>query len=60
MREVREDCFWYRPWHDMGAKFDQCDVSPTAECPCSPTCKWYISKASADNLVWDELQLRVN
>ena len=58
--KIRTDCFWYRPWHDMGARIDQCEVAPVAECPCEEDCKWYISKASADNLVWDELQLRAD
>lgn len=58
--KIRTDCFWYRPWHDMSATIDQCDVAPIAECPCDMDCKWYISQASADNLVWEELQLRVN
>ena len=58
MKIVRKDCFWYRPWQDMGATMPQCEIAPMAECPCEKDCKWYISKINADNLVWEQLQLR--
>lgn len=55
----RTDCFWYRPWYNMGARIDQCEVADTAECecPCEESCKWYISKYKADNLVYTILQV---
>ena len=53
---IKKECFWYRPWKDMGATFDQCEVAPIAECPCKENCKWYISKADAEELVWTALQ----
>ena len=40
----------------MRATFDQCEVAPIAECPCKENCKWYISKADAEELVWTALQ----
>ncbi len=58
--KIRTDCFWYRPWHDMGARIDQCEVADTAECPCKEDCKWYISKYKADDLVYTILQIWVD
>lgn len=54
--KIRTNCFWYRPWHDMSATIDQCDLADTAECPCTEYCKWYISKDRVDELVWAVLQ----
>ena len=31
MKEIRKDCFWYRPWKDMSATFHQCHLKDTAE-----------------------------
>jgi len=58
--KIRTDCFWYRPWKDMSATFDQCELEEPTKCPCSEDCKWYISKASADEMIWTSLNLRVN
>lgn len=58
MKIIRKNCFWYRPWRDMGATFDQCEMAPITECPCNKNCKWYISKASAQEIVWKALELR--
>lgn len=54
---IRKDCFWYRPWQDMSATFDQCELANTAECLCKEDCKWYISKDKADDLIYAILQL---
>lgn len=48
---VRRDCFWYRPWKDMGATFDQCEVAPVTECPCTENCVDFITKNEADELI---------
>lgn len=58
--KIRTNCFWYRPWKDMGATLDQCELKEPTKCPCSKDCKWYISKASADEIVWTSLNLRVS
>ena len=60
MKKIREDCFWYRPWKDMSATFDQCKLEEPTKCPCSEECKRYISKASVDEIIWSRLNLRVN
>lgn len=53
---IRTNCFWYRPWNDMSATIDQCDLADTAECPCEEDCKWYISKDRVDELILAILQ----
>lgn len=58
--KIRTDCFWYRPFRDMGARIDQCEVADMAECPCKEDCKWYISKHKADNLIYTILQIWVD
>ena len=55
--KIRTDCFWYRPWKDMGATIDQCYLAITPECLCEEDCKWYISKDKADDLIHVILQL---
>ncbi len=57
---IRRDCFWYRPWKDMSATFDQCELEEPTKCSCSEECKWYISKANADEMVWTSLNLQAN
>ena len=57
---IRKDCFWYRPWRDMGATFDQCEVADITECPCKEDCKWHISKHKVDDLVYTILQIWVD
>ena len=49
---IRQDCFWYRPWKDMSATIDQCDLAETAKCPCDDDCKWYITNAKVDEIIW--------
>ena len=56
MKEIRKDCFWYRPWKDMSATIDQCDLAETAKCPCDDDCKWYITNAEANEIIWSTLQ----
>ena len=56
MKEIRKDCFWYRPWKDMSATFNQCELEKPTECPCTKNCEWYISKAKADETIWSMLQ----
>jgi len=51
MKDVREDCFWYRPWKDMGATFDQCELKEITECPCTENCIDFIMKKEADELI---------
>ena len=51
MKDVREDCFWYRPWDDMGARFDQCELKEITECPCTENCIDFITKKEADELI---------
>lgn len=48
---IRRDCFWYRPWKDMGATFDQCNLAETAECPCTENCINFITKEEVDELI---------
>ncbi len=48
---IRRDCFWYRPWKDMGATFDQCNLAETAECPCTENCINFITKKEVDELI---------
>ena len=55
---IRQDCFWYRPWHDMSATIDQCNFAETAECPCNDDCKWYIANAKVDEIIWSMLQTK--
>ena len=54
--KIRTNCFWYRPWNDMSATIDQCDLADTAECPCKEDCKWYISRDMVDKLILAVLQ----
>lgn len=58
--KIKRDCFWYRPWRDMGAMFDQCELAEPTECPCSENCKSYITKKDADAFVKDALNRQKN
>lgn len=51
----RSNCFWYTPWKDMSATFDQCYLAETGECPCSYDCDWFIDSVGARALVFEKL-----
>lgn len=54
--KIRKDCFWYRPWKDMSATIDQCDLAETAKCPCDGTCDNFIHKNVVDRLIYKVIQ----
>ena len=50
--EKRKDCFYYWEEQDMGAMIPCCTLrSALGDCPCSPTCKDYISGNDAHKIV---------
>lgn len=51
MKKIRKDCFWYRPWKDMSATFDQCELDEPTVCNCTENCKYFIGKKEVDELV---------
>lgn len=51
----RSNCFWYTPWKDMAATFDQCYLAETGECPCDYNCEWFIDSLGARALVFEKL-----
>lgn len=42
----------------MSATIDQCDLAEIAKCPCDDDCKWYITNAKADEIIWSMLQIK--
>ena len=48
---IRKECFWYRPWKDMGATIDQCHFHATGECHCCEDCEMFITKKQVDEII---------
>lgn len=58
----REDCYFYREDHDMGATIPYCvyNFEGWGICPCSKECKHYISGQDAFSIVKEYVDKREN